>query len=473
MSEPCEKKQVFFDSLAPDRRYWKRRNRSYHRSLAELVRFVIPPGSRVLEIGCGTGELLAASEPAYGVGVDFSSKMIELASRKLTGLKFIQADAHNLNIEEKFDYVIMSDTIGHLEDVQTCLENLHKVTTSGSRILITHYSKLWFPAVSLAEKLRLKSPEGLQNWLSIADIDNLLDLAGFEAVTRGKRFLFPFDIPLIGSLCNRIFANLPLINRLCLIQYVIARPKPEVEPRRGKDCKVSVIVPTLNEAGNIDNLIDRLPQMGISVETIFIDGHSTDGTVDKITEAIAKNPDRDIKFAYQPGRGKADAVFTGFEMATGQVLMILDSDLTVEPEDLTKFYRALIDGTGEFVNGCRLIYPLEKEAMRTLNYLGNCFFSVVFSWLLGQRIKDTLCGTKALFKADYDRLKRSDPLFGTVDPFGDFELLFGAAKLSLKIVEMPVRYHQRYYGQIKIRRFKHGMILLKMCIQGARRIKFI
>jgi len=405
--------------------------------------------------------------------VDISPKMLELAAAKYPDYRFIEGDAHHLPLEEKFDYVILSDTVGNLWDVQRCFEQLHKVTTPRSRIVITYYNKLWYPFLCIAEALRMKSPAGSQNWLSIADLDNLLHLAGFETVKRGMRFLFPFSVPWLTPLFNRILANLPVLNRLCLVQYVVAKPIHRPNEKVPSAYSVSVIVPTLNEAGNIEGAITRVPPMSRHVETIFVDGRSTDGTVEKIQEMIARYPDRDIKFATQKGKGKADAVFQGFDVASGDILMILDSDLTMPPEDLPKFYEALASGAGELINGCRLVYPMEKEAMRTLNYLANHFFSLAFTWLLGQRIKDTLCGTKVLFKSDYEEIKRNRSFFGDFDPFGDFDLLFGAAKLNLKIVDLPIRYRERVYGDIKIHRFRHGLLLVRMCAFAARKIKFI
>ena len=461
-----------FDKLAPQRQKFRRRASYYYRSLERLMGFVIPKGKRVIEIGCGTGELLAAMEPAEGVGVDISPKMLDIARANFPHLKFIEADAHQLPIEGKFDYVIMSDLVGNLEDVQSCFEQLHKITEPHSRVIVTHYNKLWYPAVSIGEWLGIKSGAGVQNWLSLADLAGIMSLAGFETVTSGRRFLCPYNIPILGWFCNRVLANLPLFNRLCLAQYVVARPNPvNIEPRR--DLSVTVVIPTLNEAGNMEGAVTRLHDMGRHTEMIFIDGRSTDGTVEKIHELMKRFPDRDIKFAYQDGKGKADAVFKGFDMAGGDVLMILDSDLTVPPEDLPKFYNAIASGTGEFINGCRLIYPMEDEAMRTLNYFANHTFGIIFTWLLGQRIKDTLCGTKVLLRKDYEQIKAGRSFFGDFDPFGDFDLLFGAAKLNLKIVDLPVRYRSRVYGDIKISRFRHGLLLLKMCIFAARKIKFI
>lgn len=472
MSTPSVTKQEFYDRLAPERRRWKRRAATYHRTITNLIRFCIPCGKKVLEIGSSTGELLAATEPSRGVGVDISPRMNEAASHTFPNLGFVTADAHDLPLNEKFDYVIMSDVVGDFDDVQRCFEQLHKVTTPRSRVVITYYNKLWQPLVDLADRWKLKAPAPLQNWLTRSDISGLLDLAGFEVVKKGQCLLFPFNIPVVATFINRFIGNLPFINSLCLVQYVIAKPICRTDDAAKNTYSVTIVVPTMNEAGNIEGAISRVKPMGRHMETIFIDGHSTDGTVEKIQEVIAKYPDRDIKFAYQDGRGKADAVFKAFDMATGDILMILDSDLTMPPEELPKYYEAIANGTGEFINGCRLVYPMEQQAMRTLNYFANHFFSWAFTWLLGQRIKDTLCGTKVLFREDYEEIKRNRSYFGDFDPFGDFDLLFGAAKLNLKIVDMPIRYRDRVYGDIKIHRFQHGLLLLQMVAFAARRIKF-
>jgi glycosyltransferase involved in cell wall biosynthesis len=213
--------------------------------------------------------------------------------------------------------------------------------------------------------------------------------------------------------------------------------------------------------------------MGRGTELVFVEGHSHDDTHAAIEREIAAHPDRPARLYRQAGRGKGDAVRLGFERARGDVLMILDADLTVPPEDLPRFYAALVSGKGEFINGVRLVYPMEKQAMRFLNLVGNKFFSLAFSWLLGQPVKDTLCGTKVLWHADYRLIEANRAYFGDFDPFGDFDLLFGAARLNLKIVDLPIRYRERSYGTSNIQRWKHGLLLLRMVLFAARRIKFI
>ncbi|MBI4801344.1 MAG: glycosyltransferase [Elusimicrobia bacterium] len=465
-----KKNADFFNEAARTRDAWRKRNWYYHKELLDFFLFVIPEKASVLEIGCSTGDLLKNLDPADGRGVDVSPEMIKRAKAKYPELDFSVDDVENLSLDGKYDYIVLQDLLGELNDVWRAFRCLRKVSTPRTRLIITSYNHLWQPLLMLAETLRLKGPQPQQNWLSLPDIENLLHLNHYEVVKKGRRFLLPFYIPLLSRFVNRYLAKLPLIRNLCLVQFVVAKPLPG-EPET-KDYSVSVIVPTRNEAGNIDRLIAETPVMGKGTELIFVDGDSDDGTVEKINEAIKKNPGKDIRLILQGGAfGKADAVRKGFQAARGDILMILDADLTVPPEDLEKFYLALAEGKGEFINGSRLVFPMEKEAMRTLNMFGNKVFSMIFTWTLGQRIKDTLCGTKALFKTDYERIKAGRKYFGDFDPFGDFDLLFGASKLNLKLVEMPISYKERTYGVTKISRFRHGLLLFKMSFIAFKKLK--
>jgi glycosyltransferase involved in cell wall biosynthesis len=213
--------------------------------------------------------------------------------------------------------------------------------------------------------------------------------------------------------------------------------------------------------------------MGAGTELIFVEGHSKDETWAAIQQVAADNPQRKIKILQQTGRGKGDAVRAGFAVATGDVLMILDADLTMPPEELPKFYDVIASGRAEFANGVRLVYPMEEEAMQFLNLCANKAFGIIFTWLLGQPVKDTLCGTKVLTRAHYERIAGNRAYFGDFDPFGDFDLLFGAAKLNLKIADVPIRYRERTYGTTNIQRWKHGWLLLRMVMFAARKLKFV
>ncbi len=459
----------YYDRVAPERKTWLKKAAYYHADLAWLHQFFIPPGKKVIEIGCGLGDLLAAVKPANGLGIDISPKMIREARDRHPDIHFSVADIMNFRADDAFDYVIISNLIGLLPDVQDAFENLHQLVTPQSRIIITYYSRLWHPILRFAERLHLKMPQPEQNWLSLADVENLLALSGFETVRSGIRMLCPVRIPLVSGFLNRIIAHLPGFRHLCLTSYLVARP----QPRGRKDCSVSVIIPTKNEAGNVCGAIERTPQLGTATEYIFIDGHSTDGTVECIKSLQASHADHDIKLMVQSGTGKANAVFEAMDAATGDLLVILDSDLTVPPEELTKFYEAYATGRGEFINGSRLVYPMEYGAMRFLNMIANHLFALIFSWLLGYPIKDTLCGTKVLSRTAYHDLRRGMGYFGNADPFGDFQFIFGASKLGLRVAEIPVHYKARTYGDIEIRRFRDGLLLVRMVFLALRKIKFI
>lgn len=463
-----------YNQNAKTRQYWLNKNRYYYRELERFYKFNIAEGSSVLEIGCGQGQLLNSVKPSYGVGIDISPAMIEIAKKQFPHLRFEVMDAESLAISEKFDFVILSDTAGNLSDIQHAFSMLHNVCRPDTRILINYYNFLWEPLLKLGEKLKLKMPEGYQNWLPLDDLRNFLYLSDFEVIKSGYRLLMPVYIPLISALLNRFIAKLPLIKKLCLVQTIIARPAgyPAYPPSDARGYSCSVIIPCRNEKGNIEGAVTRTPQLGLFTELIFVDGNSTDGTPDEILRVMKKYPDKRISLIHQgTGIGKGDAVRKGFSAARGDVLMILDADLTVPPEDLAKFMGAITSGKGEFINGTRLVYPMEKGAMRVLNLIANKLFSLGFTWLLEQRFRDTLCGTKALFKKDYDKIVAGRPFFGDFDPFGDFDLIFGAWKLNLKIVEIPISYKERTYGTTNISRFRHGWLLLKMWVVAFLKLK--
>ena len=463
----------FFEAIAPGRDTWKKKYSYYWKDVENLCSFLIPENATVLEIGCGTGDLLAHIKAGKKVGIDYSANMIGIAKSKYPDLDFMVMEAENITLNEKFDYLILSNLIGYLEDIQKVFTELNKVCHPHSKVIVTYYNFLWQPVFNVAVLLNLRMKQPQQNWLSQQDIKNLLYLAGFDAFKEGERLLLPINIPLVSKVSNKYLAKLPLLKKLCVTNYVIAKPFQSEDDYRNK-YSVSVIIPARNESGNIGNAILRTPRIGRHTELIFIEGNSKDDTWQKIKDMQEKYKSRyDIKIAHQDGKGKGDAVRKGFDMATGNILMILDADLTVPPEDLPKFYDAIASGKGEFINGSRLVYNMDENAMQFLNLLGNKFFSMMFSWLLDQRFKDTLCGTKVIFKSDYEQLKRGRKFFGDFDPFGDYDLIFGASKLNLKIIEIPIRYKERTYGTTNISRFRHGLLLLRMCIFAARKIKFV
>ena len=456
--------------------YWLSRSfelgKYYRRRLAGIFKTTVPQGQSVLELGCSTGDLLHALMPSVGVGIDFSAEMIRSARSKYPDLQFYQADAHDFKLDRKFDYIVLSDLINDLWDVQLVLNNIRHVCTHNTRIVINYYSRLWQIPLDIARKLRLAKPILPQNWFTRQDIETLLGLSGYEVIRYSSEILCPLPVPFIGSLLNRFFAKLWPFRIADLTNVIVARPLIAGENVPEKPV-VSVIVAARNEAGNIPKIFKRIPQMAGGTELIFVEGGSTDNTYEAVKTEMAKCPEIDCKLFRQTGTGKGDAVRLGFEKATGDILMILDADLTVLPEVLPRFTEALLSGRGEFINGVRLVYPMQKQAMRFFNLIGNKFFSMAFSWLLGQPIKDTLCGTKALWRDRYELICAHRSYFGDFDPFGDFDLIFGAAKLNLKIIDLPVRYQERTYGTTNIQRWRHGVLLLKMFLFGMKKIKFL
>ena len=451
-----------------------RKGAFYSKLLIKYFQFLVPRGMKVLELGCGHGDLISALQPKFGVGVDFSGQMLTVARKNHPHLHFIRADVHELGVTTRFDVIILSDLVNDLWDVQRVLETVKALSHPQTRVILNFYSNLWRLPLSLARRAGWAAAYVEQNWLAPNDVINLLGLAGFEMVNRTSRILFPLDVRYIAGFLNRYLSQLIPFRWLNLTNFVVARPVPARSAAQERQRpSVSVVVAARNEAGNIDDIIQRVPELGKRTEILFVEGNSQDNTYETIDSKIKQYPEKNIRLFKQPGKGKGDAVRLGFEKATGEVLMILDADLTVTPEDLPRFLDVLVSGHGDFVNGVRLVYPMEDEAMRFFNIMGNKFFSQAFTWLLGQPIKDTLCGTKVLWKSDYGMIAANRSYFGEFDPFGDFDLLFGAAKLNFKIVEMPVRYRARTYGDTNIQRWRHGWLLLKMVYFAARRIKFI
>lgn len=462
----------YFDKAADNWRSYRKARSYYWDSITRYCNYYIHPTNSVLEIGCGSGELIGKVNGARKVGIDFCEKLISQAREYQENVDFYVMDAENINLDEKFDVIIVSNLVGFLNDVELVFNQIRKVCHAQTRIIITSYSRFWEPAIRFAEFIGIKRKTPEQNWLSKDDITNLLYLAGFEVYRCNSDMIFPFYIPILSTFFNRILSHLPIFDWFALNNYHFARLQPQ-EDNWNTKYSVSVVIPARNESGNIRAAVERIPDMGNHTEIIFVEGKSTDDTWDEIQRVADEyRGKRDIKIMQQPGKGKGDAVRKGYAEATGDILMILDADLTVSPEDLPKFYKAIATGKGEFINGVRLVYPMENGAMRLLNTIGNHFFSSLFSWILEAPIKDTLCGTKVMFSSDWQKLTEGRKFFGDFDPFGDFDMLFGAYKLNLKIIDLPIRYKERKYGSTNISRFSHGFLLLKMSIFAATKIRF-
>lgn len=459
-----------YERIADVREKWIHRNRYFYNKLGSFLKFIIEPGKRVLIFRSELGQLLPGIEPSEAVGVDICQRMAELASKKYPAYSFISADPETVDLKGTFNYIIFY-SLGDIIDLERAFINAKRFSTEDTRLIVINYNYLWQPLVTLAEKIGWKVPQPTQNWLNIPVIENILYISGFEVIKKYNQILLPINIPVISWLFNNVIAKAPFIKNLCFVQVVAAK---KISGRNGRDYSVSVIVPCKNEKGNIEDAVNRIPEMGKGTEIIFCDDKSTDGTAEEVRRMMRERPDRKIRLVNGPGICKARNVWTGFEAATGDILMILDADLTVVPEELPYFYDAIADGRGEFINGSRMIYPMEDQAMRLLNIIGNKFFSMSFSYLLGQRLTDTLCGTKVLWRRDWPRIRALLGSWGVEDRWGDYELIFGAAKLHLKIVEVPVHYLERVYGETKMtKRLTNGLVMLRMCMAALKKFKFV
>ena len=475
LEERRERTRDQLAKIAARRESWINRNKYYYELLNRLFRFLVEPEKKVLSVRCGTGNLLAVVRPSDGKGIEICQEIVEIAQQRNPSFDFAvafpdkQEFQETFKPDETFDYILFND-IGDTVDVLQALRNLRPLCKRHTRVLVTTYNHLWEPFVTFAEWVGMKVPRTEQNWLSTTDIRNLLKLAGFEALETHRIALLPKYLPLLSGFLNRFCARLPLLSKLCMTQVVVARMLPP--PVLPQELAVSVVIPCKNEKGNVEEAVRRIPPLAGRTELIFCDDQSTDGTAEEVLRVQSRYPEKNIRLEHGPGVCKSRNVWTGFDAATGDILMILDADLTTIPEELPYFVDVIVSGQAEFVNGSRLVYPVPKGAMNGANMLGNKFFSVAFTYLLGQRVKDTLCGTKVLWRSDWERIKPMLGRWGTEDRWGDYELLFGAAKLNLKILDLPVHYQERIYGSTKMTKvFRNGLVMLKMCWHGFLKLK--
>lgn len=446
--------------------YWFQRHYYYHQQVVSFYQSIVPSTSSVLHIQCKNGYILEGLNVAKAIGVESDKVSLSIARKRYPQYQFYTAI--NEVPLQKFDYIVLSFATMETEDIHHLLMAIQKFCHQDTRIIIESYRLLWAPILWITQKLGLRRPTRLKNWVSTRDLQGFISLAGLQTITTGNYMLMPIRIPIISWFLNTFIAHLPIVNRLCLHQWVLVRPQHRV-PKEAP--LVSVIIPCRNEKGNVEAAITRTPLLGKHTEFIFVEGHSGDGTFEEIERIKNVYAQMDISCYKQEGKGKGDAVRKGFSHARGDILIILDGDLTVPPEEMQKFYDTLINGYAEFVNGSRLVYGMESQAMGFLAWLANHGFGWIISWIIGQPITDTLCGTKVMWKKDYELIAANRNAMGLWDPFGDFDLLFGAAKINLKIVDVPIHYKRRTYGTTNIFRSKEVWFLIWMCMRAWRLLR--
>lgn len=436
-----------------------------------LLRATVPAGRRVLMAPVTDTGLLGGLDPEVGFAVVASAGASHVAAAGLVPLAAPLADV-DPEAHGELDVIVSDGLLNEVPDVYAALDDVRRRCSSRTRVVVSLLNRAWRPVLALTRR-RGGGDAPRYNWLPPDEVVNLLEQTGFEVVSSQSAVLLPFRIPVVSRVVNRWLAPLPLIRHLGAVTQIVAR-RADVDARRQPS--VSVIVAARNEAGNIDDLVARLPRLAPRQELIFVEGGSTDDTWAAIARHVTPegaDPDTRVSAWQQTGHGKGDAVRLGFAKATGDILVILDADLSVPPEELPRFVDALTSGSCEFANGSRLVYPMESQAMQYLNIAGNRIFGLLFTFLLGQTVRDTLCGSKALWRVDYERLAAQRDYFGDFDPFGDFDLLFGAARMNLRIRDIPVHYKERVYGSTNISRFRHGLLLARMTVFAARRMRFV
>ncbi|UCF05084.1 MAG: glycosyltransferase [bacterium] len=459
-----EEVRSFLDGIADEREKWIRRSQYYYNKLTELLTFHVPPQQRVCHFGCDTGRFLEAFQPSFGVGICLSERFAEILSERYDGYTFLNDTWEQELDGQTFDYIVVTNP-GYLFDIQKALDRLTVLCHHRTRILVANTNYFWEPIFAIAGKLKLRIPQPVQrqNWIPTHVIMDMLLLSGMEMVRWDAHILVPFLIPGISWFINKFFSSVWPLRYFSTTHIVVGR----IRKKPPRPVKVSVIVPCKNERGNIAPIAERTVPVGDETELLFVDDCSTDGTGEEVERLITQYPDMNIRCVKGPGVSKGEAVRVGFREATGDILVILDADIAVAPEELPKCVDPVIDGYADFVNTVRFVYPQQFGAMRLANILGNKVFALLFSLVLQQRIGDTLCGTKAFWKKDYENIERYRDFWIWRDRWGDFEQLLGASKLGLKIVDVPVHYMERTYGETKMKnRLENGLLMLKVSLAG-------
>ena len=453
-----------FDTYADHFDVLQKRNGFYHSEQKKFISSIIRPESSVLEIGCSTGNLLEVIDAQRVVGIEISPRMAELARHKCDTdkVEIIETSLENFETNEKFDYIILNHLLEYAYDVQGSLEKIRDFCHDDSRVIVICHNPLWEHILRGTAFLGLRMPDLNRNFKTVMDLRNFFELAGFDPYETGYRLALPKRIPLFTTFFNKVLAKIPGLAVGSFSEYVIAKPK-SVHSSSKPRYSCSVIIPCFNEEGNVTLAVERTPDMGTFTEILVVDDGSSDGTKAEAEKIAAKDP-RVRVISYTPNSGKGYAVKVGFDAAKGDVLMILDADMTVRPEDMPRFFDPIDQGLADFVNGTRMIYPMENKAMGALNFIGNKGFGIILSLIMGRRATDTLCGTKAFRKKHYDTFDMTDK------SWGDFDLLLGATKQRLKVVEMPIRYMARVEGDSKMKAFQHGWRLLMVCVQAFRAV---
>ncbi len=370
-----------------------------------------------------------------------------------------------LNIEsiafknKKYKTIILTDLFEVSTDILELLSMVNKLLGKDGIIVICSINQKWNRILNLFERLNLKDGNQKRLFINSTIVLNIAKVTGLEFVTQRNKQIFPFRMLGLGSLINNILEILffPFSFGIRIYSILNQQEKFNEEKKYSK----SIIIPAKNEEKNLKPLLNQIPELEEDHEIILAIGDSEDKTYEVAKEIKeARCWPFEVKVIKQTGKGKANAVWEAVEEASKEVIIILDADISVNPETIVQFNSVIDTGKASFVNGTRLIYGMESGAMRIVNNLGNRIFQYIVSIIIGQKITDSLCGTKVFFRKDFNKIKLWKELVQMKDPFGDFDMIFTAGYFGLKILEIPVRYQARVYGVTQIKRFRDGYKLI-------------
>tara|TARA_B110000977_G_scaffold125183_1_gene160299 strand:+ start:1495 stop:2904 length:1410 start_codon:yes stop_codon:yes gene_type:complete len=362
----------------------------------------------------------------------------------LTKSEIKKEDEINKNLN--FDHIVIAD-IEHQKFITKNLIDLNEKIDNECRVIVLSKSIFWSTLINFYKKIKNIGPDK-NNFLPYSNLRKIFLNTNFEIVKNEKIIFFPFQFSLLTKFINQIF-RFPVLNFFCMINLTVLK-KVQKKNYQAEGKKISFIIPCKNEGGNIKFFYEKIINSTINAEFLFGNDNSSDNTLDEIKKLQQAIPNKEIKIYDGPGVCKSENVYKGINLASGEIILIYDADLTVSFDDLVNSINLLLKTDADFINCTRMIMPQQKNAMKFLNFYGNLFFAFLFSILFKQKITDTLCGTKIFFKKDWEQIKKYNNTWGAKDLWGDFDLLLGAYKNNLKIVENPISYTDRKEDETKM-----------------------
>lgn len=399
---------------------------------------------------------LFSNSSLHIINKNSKTKIDENYSEKLYFDTSSDIDSQIENIEKKFDVIVVTDVLEIYSDIYLFLEKLNNLLEDNGKLILSSVNTRWGNLLKIAELLGLKSKTNNFSYIHLNKIEKISNGAGYDLIETITRQFIPFKFLYLGNIINKILELLLFYFKFGVKTYIVLR-KISI---REKSLSKTIIIPAKNEEGNLEELVSRIPKFE-NCEIIFSIGESSDRTLEVSKKIIDKNSDFNIKLIEQSKNGKANAVWEAIALSSGDVLAILDSDLSVDPETLKDFFKIIESNSADFVNGTRLVYEMEKGSMRIINKLGNRVFQYLIGKIINEDLTDSLCGTKVFKKDLIKKIFWWQDNFNLKDPFGDFDLIFAASYTGQKILEYPIHYRTRKYGTTQISRFRDGFKLVK------------